>query len=85
MSALLHNLPLKDHLSSGLISKETLDWVEDIREKYSIQGISIGIIASPNNDKDGWRRETHGFGYMDEKGRPIDGEASEHLILIHVD
>jgi CubicO group peptidase (beta-lactamase class C family) len=61
---------------SGLLSKTTLEWTEGIQQKYDIQGISIGIVASPGLNGDSWRSETHGFGQMDEQGRPVDGKVS---------
>ena len=62
--------------STGLISKATLDWTETIRLKYDIPGISIGIIASPERTKDGWKNETFGLGYMNMEGRAVDGDVS---------
>ena len=56
-----------------LVSHDTLKWVETIRQKYDIPGISLGIVAAPNRTGHGWSTETHGFGHMDEHGRPIDG------------
>jgi CubicO group peptidase (beta-lactamase class C family) len=62
--------------SPGLVSKQTLEWTEGIRQKYDIQGISIGIVASPGSSGDSWRIETHGFGQMDEQGKPVDRKVS---------
>lgn len=60
--------------AKGLVSHETLGRVESIRQKYDIPGISLGIIASPNRTGHDWITETHGFGYIDEKGTKPDGE-----------
>jgi CubicO group peptidase (beta-lactamase class C family) len=62
--------------SPGLVSKRTLEWTEGIRQKYDIQGISIGVVASPGPCADSWRSETHGFGNMDEQGKPVDRKVS---------
>lgn len=60
--------------SKGLVKHETLDWIESIRNKYDIPGISLGIVASPNRTGHDWVTEHHGFGHMDEHGRTIDGD-----------
>jgi hypothetical protein len=67
---------------SGLLSKRTLEWTEGIRQRYDVQGISIGIVASPGPSSDSWRSETHGFGKMDEQGRPVDGKVRTILEMI---
>lgn len=68
--------------SSPLLTRQTLDWAEGIRRKYDIQGISIGIIASPDHEGDEWKSETHGLGKMDEQGRPIDGKVRNQAMII---
>jgi hypothetical protein len=60
----------------GLISQATLGYIESIRLKYDVPGISIGITASPKSTGDGWKNETHGFGYMNSQGRAVDGDVS---------
>jgi hypothetical protein len=62
--------------SPGLFSRRTLEWTEGIRQKYDIQGISIGVVASPGPNSGSWRSEMHGFGNMNEQGRPVDGKVS---------
>jgi hypothetical protein len=74
--ALPHFLSPSTQPSSGLLSQATLDFTESLREKYNVPGISIGIIASPKHTGDGWKNETHGFGYMDVEGRAVDGDVS---------
>jgi hypothetical protein len=64
-----------------LISQATLGYIESIRLKYDVPGISIGIIASPHSTSDGWKNETHGFGYMNSQGRPVDGDVSLHSTI----
>jgi hypothetical protein len=66
---------------NGLISQATLEYIESIRLKYDVPGISIGIIASPHSTRDGWKNETHGFGYMNSQGRPVDGDVSLHSTI----
>jgi hypothetical protein len=58
----------------GLIGRETVEWVETIRQKYDIPGISLGVVASPNRTGHEWVTEAHGFGHMDDHDRHIDGE-----------
>lgn len=87
-ACLFYLLPRIAPKSSGLVSKQTLDWTENIQRKYHIQGISIGIVALPRQDGGSWRKETHGFGTMDEKGRPIDGQVSKlhaHRLVVGAD
>lgn len=60
----------------ALLSKGTLEWLESTRVKYNLPGISIGIIASPEHTKDGWKNETYGLGYRDTRGRAINGDVS---------
>lgn len=72
--ALTANQLVPNTKSKGLVSHETLEWVESIREKYDIPGIGLGIIASPNRTGHDWEQETHGFGYVDEHGPSPDGE-----------
>jgi CubicO group peptidase (beta-lactamase class C family) len=61
--------------SKGLVGHGTLKWVETIRQAYDIPGISLGVIASPNRTgHHEWVTEAHGFGYMDEQGRPVGGD-----------
>jgi CubicO group peptidase (beta-lactamase class C family) len=66
---------------NGLISQATLEYIESIRLKYDVPGISIGIIGSPHSTSDGWKNETHGFGYMNSQGRPVDGDVSPHSTI----
>jgi hypothetical protein len=75
-TTILYMYPRSASKSPELVSKQTLEWTEGIRQKYDIQGISIGIVASPGSNGDSWRSETHGFGQMDEQGRPVDGKVS---------
>ena len=60
----------------GLVSQGALDYIELIRTRYDVPGISIGIIASPEFTGHGWKNETHGFGYMNSQGRAVDGDVS---------
>jgi hypothetical protein len=69
------------HTSHPLLSKETLEWTESIRIKYNLPGISIGIIASPDRTGGDWQNETHGLGYMDARGRAVDGDVSRVVNL----
>jgi hypothetical protein len=75
-ATILYMYPRVPPNPSGSLSKTTLEWTEGIRQKYDIQGISIGIVASPGSNGDSWRSETHGFGQMYEQGRPVDGKVS---------
>jgi hypothetical protein len=65
---------------TGLISRKTKNWTEGIRQKYGIQGIYIGVVASGQHG-DTWRQEIHGFVHMDEHGTPVDGEVSLHSAI----
>lgn len=60
----------------ALISNATIDYIESIRLKYDVPGISIGIIASPTHTGHDWQNETHGFGHMNDQGRAVDGDVS---------
>lgn len=60
----------------GLISPETLAWIQDIRDKYDLPGIGIGIIGSPAYTGSGWKNETHSWGVMDHTGRPVHDKVS---------
>ena len=68
-----------DYSAEGLVSQETLKWVETIRQKYDIPGISLGVIASPNRTGRDWVTEAHGFGHMDAYGRNIDGGVGSRI------
>jgi hypothetical protein len=74
--ALPHFLSPTPQAHHGLLPKEALEWTESMRIKYNLPGISIGVIASPERTGEGWKNETHGLGYMDTKGKPIDGDVS---------
>jgi hypothetical protein len=75
-ATILYMSPRVAPKSSGLVSRRTLEWTEGIRQKYDIQGISIGIVASPGPNSKSRRSEIHGLGTMDEQGRPVDAKVS---------
>jgi hypothetical protein len=74
--ALPHFLSPTPQAHHDLLPKEALEWTESMRIKYNLPGLSIGVIASPERTGEGWKNETHGLGYMDTEGKPIDGDVS---------
>lgn len=75
--ALPHFLSPPTQTHHGLLPKEALERTESMRIKYNLPGITVGVIASHQRTGDGWQNETHGLGYMDTEGKPIDGEVSD--------
>jgi len=79
----------------SLLSAEVYDYIEHLRTRWGVEGISIGLIASPNAtqlptptslscnvriDEDGWKRETVHFGTANRFGDAVDGDVSTAII-----
>jgi hypothetical protein len=59
----------------NIISPSAISWLEDIRVKYDLPGISLGAIASPLFTGTEWKNQTIHSGSL-ANGKPIDDEVS---------
>lgn len=55
--------------SKPILDDELITFIDKVRLRWDIQGVGIGIVASPNfthglglSEDDGWRSEVHTFG-----------------------
>lgn len=62
-------------LQHEIVSPKTITWLDGIRSKYDIPGISLGAIASPLFTGNKWRNQTFHTGFL-ENGEPVDDNVS---------
>jgi hypothetical protein len=63
-----------------IISPSAITWLKDIRTKYDIPGISLGVIASPSFTASGWKNQTFHTGNL-LNGKAVDDDVSTTIAL----
>lgn len=64
--------------ASLFLSNTTLQWIENIRHKYDMPGIGIGLVGRFNHPEAEWKTETLSFGQKDELESPFEDHVSSH-------
>jgi hypothetical protein len=61
------------------VSPNRRAWIEDLRVKYDVKGLSIAIVASPTYARGGgkWHNETLSFGIANGTGGMVDPDVSQ--------
>lgn len=73
--------PLNAQSPSTFVSKPTVEWLDDLLQRYDIPGLGIGLIVSPWRAGVDWKTEFLSFGHKDHEYRPYEMDVSEVAML----
>lgn len=64
--------------TDGIVSRELKVWMDGLRERWGVHGMSVAIVTSPDYQYGSgeWQQEVLSFGTADGRGRPINEEVS---------